>query len=201
MPAEQVSQRINALNSDLPMSKLKNGYLREDEINQSLIANEKPHVDNIIIDESEEITVNKIRSIADRISKEYDLKLIIIDYLQLIESERYTENRNNELSRISRGLKKLGRRYKVPVLALSQLSRSLESRQDKRPILADLRESGSLERDATQVLFLHRHEVFNPDDIDVRGKAEIIIRKNRNGATGTINCNFIARTNKFIFND
>ncbi|MGH9069653.1 MAG: DnaB-like helicase C-terminal domain-containing protein, partial [Acidimicrobiales bacterium] len=125
------------------------------------------------------------------------LGLVVVDYLQLMNGRRAAENRQVEVSEISRGLKILARELELPVVACSQLSRSLESRADKRPVLADLRESGSLEQDADVVMFLYRDELYNPDSPD-RGTAEVIVAKHRNGPTGVTQLAFLDHYAKFV---
>ena len=141
----------------------------------------------------------EIRAKARRLkAREGGLGLIIVDYLQLMSGggDGYPENRQLEVSAISRGLKILARELEVPVVALSQLSRNLEQRADKRPILADLRESGSLEQDADVVLFLYRDEMYNPESAD-RGSAEVIVAKHRNGPTGKLQLAFLDHYTRF----
>src|SRR5690606_11792010 len=125
-----------------------------------------------------------------------DLGMIVIDYLQLMTGRSGAESRQVEVSELSRGLKILARELETPVVALSQLSRSLEMRQDKRPVLADLRESGSIEQDADVVMFLYRDEVYNPDSPD-RGTAEVIVSKHRNGPTGVSRLAFLDHYTRF----
>ena len=139
----------------------------------------------------------EMRAKARRIKARYgDLGLIVVDYLQLMSSPRRAENRQVEVSEMSRGLKILARELDCPVMALSQLNRQLEYRQDKRPMLADLRESGSIEQDADVVLFIYRDEVYNPES-DQRGVAEVIVGKHRNGPTGVAKLAFLDHIVKF----
>jgi replicative DNA helicase len=153
----------------------------------------------IFIDDTAGITVMEMRSKARRLKIEYDLKLIIIDYLQLMQGSskgKGGENRQQEISEISRSLKALAREINVPVIALSQLSRSVESRQVKKPMLSDLRESGSLEQDADIVAFLYRDDYYNPDS-DKKNITEVIIAKHRNGPVDTVQLFFHKQFTKF----
>lgn len=129
--------------------------------------------------------------------EEKDLGLIVIDYLQLMEGSGNKEDRNQQISGISRGLKGLARELNVPVIALSQLSRAVESRPDKRPMMSDLRESGAIEQDADIIMFIYRDEYYNKEDTENRGKAEVIIAKHRNGAVGSIDLLFQGAITKF----
>ena len=138
----------------------------------------------------------EIRAKARRLKSREGLGLIVIDYLQLMSSHGPSESRQVEVSEISRGLKILARELSIPVVALSQLSRNLEARGDKRPVLADLRESGSLEQDADVVLFIYRDEVYNKDSAD-KGSAEVIIAKHRNGPTGMSQLAFLDHFTRF----
>ncbi len=153
----------------------------------------------IYIDDNPNATVMDIRGRARRLKKaEGDLGLVVVDYLQLMTGRARAENRQVEVAEISRGLKILARELEVPVVALSQLSRGLESRQDKRPMLSDLRESGSLEQDADVVLFLYREEAYDPEaPIDRRGVAEVIVSKHRNGPTGSVHLVFLSQYARF----
>jgi replicative DNA helicase len=144
------------------------------------------------------VTVSEIGAKSRRLAQRFDgkLGLIVIDYLQLMTGRTSAENRQVEISEISRGLKVLARELRTPIVALSQLSRALESRADKRPMLADLRESGAIEQDADVVMFIYRDEVYNPESPD-RGSAEIIVAKHRNGPIGMKRLAFLGQYTKF----
>ncbi len=144
---------------------------------------------NILIDQTPSLTPSDLRARARRMKREHDIGLIVVDYLQLMQVPGSSENRTNEISEISRSLKALAKELDVPVIALSQLNRALEQRPDKRPRMADLRESGAIEQDADLILFIYRDEVYNPESAD-KGIAEIIIGKHRNGAIGSFNLAF-----------
>jgi replicative DNA helicase len=138
----------------------------------------------------------EVRSRARRIKREHGLGMIVIDYLQLMQVGGTTENRATEISEISRNLKGLAKELGVPVIALSQLNRSLEQRPNKRPVMSDLRESGAIEQDADVIVFIYRDEVYNEDSPD-KGTAEIIIGKQRNGPIGTTRLTFLGQYTKF----
>ena len=152
----------------------------------------------IYVDDTGSITMMELRSKARRLkSREPQLGLVIVDYLQLMTSGTNHENRVQEVSQISRQLKVLARDLDVPILALSQLSRAVESRQDKRPLLSDLRESGSIEQDSDVVAFVYRDEYYTGEESEQQGLAEIIIAKHRNGPTDTVKLRFLKRYAKF----
>src|ERR671930_1587213 len=152
----------------------------------------------IYVDDTGSITMMEIRSKARRLkTREPTLGLIIVDYLQLMTSGTTAENRVQEVSQISRNLKVLARDLDVPILAMSQLSRAVEQRHDKRPILSDLRESGSIEQDSDLVAFVYRDEYYNPEETDQQGLAEVHIAKHRNGPTDTVKLSFLKRYAKF----
>jgi replicative DNA helicase len=148
------------------------------------------------VDETPALTPTEVRARARRLKREHGLGLIVVDYLQLMQVPGSSENRTNEISEISRSLKALAMELKVPVVALSQLNRSVDSRQDKRPMMSDLRESGAIEQDADLILFIYRDEVYNPDS-PRKGIAEIIIAKQRNGPVGKIDLTFIGKYTRF----
>jgi replicative DNA helicase len=142
------------------------------------------------------LDINELRAKARKLKSEHGLQLLIIDYLQLLHSLRKHENRHQEVSEISRALKALAKELGVPIIALSQLSRAVDSRMDKRPILSDLRESGAIEQDADVIMFLYREVVYNRDT-EYKKRAELIIGKQRNGPTGTVFLNFFNELTKF----
>ena len=151
---------------------------------------------NLFIDDTPALTPAELRARCRRIAREYKLDLIIVDYLQLMQIPGTSENRATEISEISRSLKAMAKELKVPVVALSQLNRSLEQRPNKRPVMSDLRESGAIEQDADVIVFIYRDEVYNEDTMD-KGVAEIIISKQRNGPIGTVKLAFLGQYTRF----
>jgi replicative DNA helicase len=150
----------------------------------------------VYVDDSASVTVTDIRAKSRRLKRQHGLSLIVVDYLQLMQG-RNRENRQQEIAEISRNLKNLARELDVPIIAASQLNRGLEAREDKRPRLGDLRESGAIEQDADIVLFIYRHEYYYPDDPESKGLAEIIVSKHRAGATGKVDMTFLPRYTLF----
>ena len=185
MSAEQVVQRLVSAETGIDSQKLRLGNLEDDEwpifVQATGILSEVP----IFIDDTPSISALQMRTKARRLHAEHGLDLIIVDFLQLMRGDVRSENRVQEISSISRSLKGLARELNVPVLAVSQLSRAVESRQDHIPILSDLRESGSIEQDADVVMFVYREEMYNPDT-ELKNIADIIVAKHRNGPTGKI---------------
>jgi replicative DNA helicase len=193
----ELSQRIISSEAQVDVKHLRSGNLSQSDWSKIWGAISKLDDAPIFIDDNPNLTVMDIRAKSRRLmSSNGGLGMIIVDYMQLMTGRHNVENRQVEVSEISRGLKILARELNVPVVALSQLSRGLEMRQDKRPMLADLRESGSIEQDADVVLFIYRDEVYNPDSPD-RGTAEIIIAKHRNGPTGSVKLSFVDRYARF----
>ena len=193
----ELTSRLLCAEAKVDSSRLRNGKLLDadwEKIHRAIGSlAEAP----IYIDDNPNTTVMEIRSKARRLkAKEGDLGLVVVDYLQLMTGRTSAESRQVEVAEMSRGLKILARELHCPVVALSQLSRNLESRGDKRPMLADLRESGSLEQDADVVMFLYRDEIYNPDSAD-KGIAEVIVAKHRNGPTGITNLAFLDRYTRF----
>lgn len=185
MSREQLANRIICGEAMVSGNKIKDGSLDADDwirIGENLAQIEKAP---IYIDDSSSVTVSQIRAKCRRLKQRYNLGLVVIDYLQLMQGDGREENRQNVVADISRSLKILAKELNVPIITLSQLSRGPESRSDKRPMLSDLRESGAIEQDADIVIFLYRDEYYNPDSAD-KNIAECIIAKHRNGETGTI---------------
>ena len=192
----ELTQRILASEAKVDSTKLRTGKLSESDWSKIGLAVGRLEVP-LFLDDNPQVTVMEIRSKARRIKSQHGgLAVIVIDYLQLMSGHGRPENRQLEVSEISRNLKVLARELEVPIVALSQLSRNLESRSDKRPMLADLRESGSLEQDADVVMFLYRDEVYNPDSPD-KGSAEVIVAKHRSGPIGTKRLVFLGQYTRF----
>ncbi|MBK5221685.1 MAG: replicative DNA helicase [Acidimicrobiia bacterium] len=193
----ELTQRIVCSEARVDSSRVRNGKLVEADWNKIAHATGRLAEAPLWIDDNPNVTVMEMRSKARRLkSRVGDLGLVVVDYLQLMTGRGSAENRQVEVSEISRGLKILARELETPVVALSQLSRGLEMRQDKRPVLADLRESGSIEQDADVVMFLYRDEIYNADSAD-RGTAEIIVSKHRNGPTGITRLAFLDHYTRF----
>ncbi|WP_170960506.1 replicative DNA helicase [Vibrio kanaloae] len=198
MPAEQLMMRMLASLSRVDQTKIRTGQLDDEDwarISSSMgILMDKK---NMYIDDSSGLTPTEVRSRARRIAREHDgLSMIMIDYLQLMRVPSLSDNRTLEIAEISRSLKALAKELNVPVVALSQLNRSLEQRADKRPVNSDLRESGSIEQDADLIMFIYRDEVYNPDS-SLKGIAEIILGKQRNGPIGSVRLTFQGQHSRF----
>jgi replicative DNA helicase len=198
MSKAEVTQRLMCSEAKVESQRLRSGKLAPDDWPRLTAACDRLAKAPIYVDDTGSITMMEIRSKARRLKmREPGLGLVIVDYLQLMTSGASVENRVQEVSAISRSLKVLARDLDVPVLALSQLSRAVEQRHDKRPILSDLRESGSLEQDADLVFFIYRDEYYNPDTTDQQGLAEVHLAKHRNGPTDKVNLSFLRRFAKF----
>lgn len=195
MSAEQLVQRLLAMETGVDSHRLRMGFIDDSEWDQISRAFGRLAEANVFIDDTPSISVMELRSKARRLLAERGLDLVIVDYLQLLQGRR-SENRVQEISEISRSLKGLARELNIPVLALSQLSRAVESRTDHRPLLSDLRESGSIEQDADIVMFIYREELYDRET-EKKGIAEVIVSKHRNGPTDTVNLRFFERTARF----
>ncbi len=199
MPAEQLAFRMFGAKSQVPITKIRTGKLDDNDWSMINEASQELRNQKFFIDDTPGIKVSDMYAKARKLKSDYGLSLIIVDYIQLIQAAGKSESRQQEVSEISRRLKAMARELEVPLIALSQLSRSVESRQDKRPMLSDLRESGALEQDADLVLFLYREEYYNREqgNENEREDIELIIAKHRNGATGTIKLAFEKNINAF----
>ena len=196
MSASQLAFRLISSLGRINQQHLRTGDLQDEEWPRVTSAITLLGEAKIFIDDTPGLSPVELRSRSRRLKREHDLGLIVVDYLQLMAVPGNQENRATEISEITRGLKALAKELNVPVMALSQLNRSLEQRSDKRPVMADLRESGAIEQDADVILFIYRDEVYNKDSTD-KGMAEIIISKQRNGPTGTIKLTFLGQYTKF----
>ena len=198
MSKEQFVNRLFSLESKVDSQHLRTGNLTDAEWESLIESAGVIGKSNLIIDDTPGITIAELRSKCRKYKLEYDLKLIIIDYLQLMSGSggRSSDSRQQEISDISRSLKALARELQVPVIALSQLSRAVEQRPEHRPMLSDLRESGAIEQDADVVMFLYRDDYYNPDT-EKKGIAEVIIAKQRNGPIGTIELVWLPDYTKF----
>jgi replicative DNA helicase len=197
MSRAEVTQRLMCSEAKVESQRLRTGRLAPEDWPRLTAACDKLAKAPIFVDDTGSVTMMEIRSKARRLKSKYpDLGLIVVDYLQLMTSGTSADNRVHEVSQISRHLKLLARDLDIPILAMSQLSRAVEQRHDKRPILSDLRESGSIEQDADLVVFLYRDDYYN-DDSDLQGIAEVILAKHRNGPTDTVKMSFLKRYAKF----
>ncbi|MCC6626020.1 MAG: replicative DNA helicase [Chloroflexi bacterium] len=195
MSAEQLVQRLLATETGVDSHRLRQGYIDDEEWDRVSRAFGKLAEASIYIDDTAGLSIADLRSRARRLAAEQGLDLLVIDYLQLMQGRR-TDNRVQEISEISRGLKALARELNVPVVALSQLSRAVEARTDHIPKLSDLRESGSIEQDADIVMFIYREELYQPET-DKKGIAEIHVAKHRNGPIGVVPLRFFSSTARF----
>ena len=196
MSKEQLVNRLFSLESHVDSQKIRTGNLEDSDWENLIESAGVIGKSNLIIDDTPGITISELRSKCRKYKLEHNLGIIIIDYLQLMSGGKRSESRQQEVSEISRALKALARELDVPVVALSQLSRQVESREDKRPMLSDLRESGAIEQDADVVMFLYRDDYYNKDS-DKKGIAEVIIAKQRSGSTGTIELVWLPQYTKF----
>jgi replicative DNA helicase len=210
MPREQLAVRMVCSEGRVDVGKVRQGHLQPDDWRKLTDAASWLSTVPIWLDDTPAISLLEVRAKVRRIQAEYDREatptsaerkvgLVIIDYLQLMKGRDGVQSREQEISEISRGLKQLSKELSVPVIALSQLNRSVETRttKDKRPQLSDLRESGAIEQDADMIMFIYRDEYYNPETTDAKGIAEIIIAKQRNGPTGKVKTRFTASCTRF----
>jgi replicative DNA helicase len=198
MSKSEVTQRMMCSEAKVESQRLRTGRLAPDDWPRLTAACDRLMKAPIFVDDAGSTSIMELRSKARRLkSREPALGLIVVDYLQLMASDRNVESRVQEVSQISRALKVLARELEVPILAMSQLSRAVEQRHDKRPILSDLRDSGSIEQDADLVFFIYRDEYYLGEESDQQGIAEVILAKHRNGPTGTVKLSWLRRYAKF----
>jgi replicative DNA helicase len=197
MSASQLALRLISSNGRVNATRLRTGQLEDEDWSRVSSAIRMLREAKIFIDDEPALSPVKLAAKARRLKREHDLGLIVIDYLQLMSVPGNSENRATEISEISRSLKSLAKELKVPVIALSQLNRSLETRTDKRPVMADLRESGAIEQDADVIVFIYRDEYYNKDNSPDKGLAEVIIGKQRNGPTGSLKLKFFGEYTRF----
>jgi replicative DNA helicase len=197
MPADSLALRMLASVGRVNQNKLRTGQLSDDDWPRLTSAVKLLHDAPLYIDDTPALTVSELRARARRLKREHGLSMIVIDYIQLMQGGgNNNENRASEISAISRSLKALAKELHVPIVALSQLNRSLEKRDNKRPIMSDLRESGAIEQDADLIIFIYRDEVYDKSSSDI-GKAEIIIAKQRNGPIDTVYLSFQGQYTRF----
>ena len=197
MSASQLALRLISSNGRINATRLRTGQLEDEDWSRVTSAIRMIKETKIFIDDTPGLSPDVLRAKARRLKREHDLGLIVIDYLQLMAVPGNSENRAPEISEISRSLKGLAKELNVPVIALSQLNRSLETRTDKRPVMADLRESGAIEQDADIIVFIYRDEYYNKENSPDKGLAEIIIGKQRSGPTGSVKLKFFGEYTRF----
>jgi replicative DNA helicase len=201
MSTQQLVMRLLCAAAKVDAHAVRTGRLPEDDWKRLSLGAGKLATAQIYIDDSASLGILELRAKCRRLKAEHNIGLVIVDYLQLMQGPRNAESREKEISAISRSLKALAKELSIPVIALSQLSRAVEGRTDKRPILSDLRESGAIEQDADVVAFVHRQEMFiDPNSeryAEIQGKAEIIVGKQRNGPTDDVDLAFVHRYARF----
>jgi replicative DNA helicase len=197
MSAQQLVRRMFSSLGQIDQTRLRTGNLNDMDWPKLTSAMNLLHKSHIYIDETPSLSPAELRARARRLKREFDIGMIVVDYLQLMAVPGTRENRATEIAEISRSLKAIAKELHIPVVALSQLNRALEQRPNKRPVMADLRESGSIEQDADLIVFIYRDEVYNDESPD-KGKAEIIIGKHRNGPTGTVMLSFQGQWLRFM---
>jgi replicative DNA helicase len=197
MSKDQLFNRMVSSVGGINATRMRTGQLEDADWNKVTAATTELKKVQLLIDDTPGLSPSELRSRARRMKREANIGLIVIDYLQLMQGDGKSENRTNEISEISRRLKALAKELELPVIALSQLNRSLEQRFDKRPVMADLRESGAIEQEADVILFVYRDEVYNPES-PAKGVAEIIIGKQRNGPIGQVLLQFQGEFTRFI---
>jgi replicative DNA helicase len=198
MSESQLVIRLLCAEAQIDIKKVRTGYLSERDFEKLKLAGEAFSGARIYIDESPALTIMEMKAKSRRLKMEQRLDIVFVDYIQLMRSGGRFENRNQEMSFISRSLKELAKELRIPVVGISQLSRAPEKgRREPKPLLSDLRESGALEQDADVVIFIYRPEFYHPDDETLRGVAEVSIAKQRNGPIGNLQLAFIREYARF----
>jgi replicative DNA helicase len=196
MSKQQLAQRVLCSRGKVDSHKLRRGMLDAGEIEALKAACDEVQHAPLLVDDTPGMSVLELRSKARRLRSQHGIEAVFVDYLQLMHSPG-ANSREQEVSSISRGLKALARELEIPVIAMAQLNRQPEGREGHRPRMGDLRESGAIEQDADVILLLHRESYYKPDDPDLKGKAEVIIAKQRNGPTGTLTLTFREKLTRF----
>ena len=197
MSKEQLASRILAVDAMVDSKSMKVGDLSDDDWDKVIESTEAVANSPLYIEENSSVTISELRSIARKWKQNYGVQVIMIDYLQLMSPSRAVESRQQFIAEVSRALKNLAKELKIPIIALSQLSRAVDARPDHKPVLSDLRESGSIEQDADVVMFIYRDEYYNPETTTKPQTAEIIIAKQRSGETGSVDLRWIGKYTKF----
>jgi len=197
MGRNEITMRLLAAEARIHLQKLRNGSLGDDDWQKLANTMGKISEAPLFIDDSPNMSLMEIRAKCRRLKQRHDLKLVVIDYLQLMSSGKRVESRQQEVSEFSRALKLLAKELEVPVIALSQLNRGPEQRTDKKPAMSDLRESGSIEQDADMVILLHREDAYEKESPRA-GEADVIVAKHRNGPTDTITVAFQGHYSRFV---
>lgn len=198
MSKEQLVNRMLSMEARVDAQAIRSGSLNDSDWEQLIEGATDISKSGLIIDDTPGISIGELRSKCRKYKMEYDIQLVIIDYLQLMTGDGRTDSRQQEVSEISRSLKALARELNAPVIALSQVNRACETRPDHRPIMSDLRESGSIEQDADVIMFLYRDEYYNKDSDTNKGQAELIIAKQRNGPIGTVDLLWLPNYTRFV---
>jgi replicative DNA helicase len=196
MPSEQLVTRMLSSIGSVPLGSLRSGRISDEDWVRITGATSQLSEAKVFIDETPALTPTELRARARRVKREHGLNLVVVDYMQLMQVPGTKENRATEIAEISRGLKALAKELSVPVIALSQLNRSVEQREHKKPVMSDLRESGAIEQDADMILLIYREEVYNKDT-PKKGIAEIDLAKHRNGEIGTFLLTFQGQYTRF----
>ena len=197
MSKEQLATRLIAMDSMVDSQAIRTGQLLDTDWDKIMESTYRVGETPMYIDDTPGINIAELRSKCRKLKQTKDIGLIVIDYLQLMNAGGRSESRQQEISTISRSLKKLARELDVPVIALSQLNRAVDSREDHKPVMSDLRESGAIEQDADVIMFIYRDDYYNKEDSPKPGIADIIVAKQRNGSTGPVELTWIGKYTKF----